>query len=206
MGFLDDAKRVVVEKALSVVDGTENQLLKNSGSDSKREFCATSSFGPVELDSSHRLIRLKRVIPPKKSAAKTAAKASAAIMTAGLSLIATSQLDKPKDIILSVDEIDYVHPVISSNEATVTSSSSSDFGYRPGIRGGFSGGGRDRKSVKTKVTSVSYLALYVNTFNPDLPQIVVRYGKEGASVSRQQIDQCMAALKSLSLIGVRVVE
>lgn len=200
MGLFDNVKRAATEKALDLVN--DSGFLTEVERTPK--FSESSSYGPLSIDSTHRLVKLRGVVMPKKSAAKTAAKVSAAVMTAGLSLIATTQMDKPKDLVLSVDDISYIEQLVNKTEITSTSSSSSSFGYRPGYRGGLAGGSRNKNSVKRKDVVVSYLALCFNTENVDRPQIVLPFSKQGCAATQDNINDFISASKALGLLGIEV--
>ena len=200
MGLFDSVKRAAAEKALDLVN--DSGFLVEAERTPK--FSESSSYGPVSIDSAHNLIKLRGVVLPKKSAVKTAAKVSAAVMTAGLSLIATSQMDKPKDLILKVNEITYIEQAVKKSEITTTSSSSSSFGYKPGLRGGFAGGSSNNNSTKRKDVVISYLALCINTNDVNRPQVVIPFSKPDCPATQDNINDFTSAIKALSLLGIEV--
>lgn len=174
MGFFDKAKEV----ALQAADAAQTEIVaRKEAHDASPEgrFTKTRDFGQLAIDSGNELLKIKNAtgeLKKKSGVVGKTAKATAALMTAGLFLAAEAAM-KPKDIVVPFNQI-RGYSVMQDDEEIQggTLGSAAVGGLLLGGVGAVIGAvGGKRKNKK----AVNVLALRIDLDSLDMPCAVVTY-------------------------------
>lgn len=203
MGFFDKAK----DAAIQAAGAAQSELAaRKEARDASTEgrFDKTRDFGQLSIDSNNELLKIKHAtgeIKKHSGVMGKTAKATAALMTAGISLAAEAAM-KPKDIVVPFDMI-RGYTVIQDDEEIQggTLGSAAVGGLLLGGVGAVIGAvGGKRKNKK----AVSTLALRIDLNDLDMPCAVVTYlnksTKTGSNEYKKAVSEMQNAMSCLDLI------
>ena len=216
MGFKDRMVGIAKDTVASasdavserVSDANEAHLAKKDVRDAEialaKSFHETRSFGRMSVDSASKLVRFKDAVKFQPTAASKAGKATAAVFTAGLSLIASAAIEHPKDKIVSFDEI-RGYQVLEDDSVIQSGGLGSAvvggvlFGAVGAVAGAMGGAKATSKFVESMVLRVDIDDIdYPCILIPIVEKRIKRSGKDyqKALKESQEIAQCLEMILS----------
>ena len=195
MGLFDKAKEV----ALQAADAAQTEIVaRKEAHDASPEgrFAKTRDFGQLAIDSGNELLKIKNAtgeLKKKSGVIGKTAKATAALMTAGLSLAAEAAM-KPKDIVVPFDQI-RGYSVMQDDEEIQggTLGSAAVGGLLLGGVGAVVGAvGGKRKNKK----AVNVLALRIDLDSLDMPCAVVTYINKSTKTDSKDYQKAVSDMQN----------
>ena len=195
MGLFDKAKEV----ALQAADAAQTEIVaRKEAHDASPEgrFAKTRDFGQLAIDSGNELLKIKNAtgeLKKKSGVIGKTAKATAALMTAGLSLAAEAAM-KPKDIVVPFDQI-RGYSVMQDDEEIQggTLGSAAVGGLLLGGVGAVIGAvGGKRKNKK----AVNVLALRIDLDSLDMPCAVVTYINKSTKTDSKDYQKAVSDMQN----------
>ena len=201
MGLFDKAKDAAIQAAQAAATELEERREAKLASP-EGMFKETRSFGQLSIDSEHKLLKIKHAtgeISKKSGVMGKTAKATAALMTAGLSLAAEAAM-KPKDVVVPFDKVRGFSIIQDGEETRASLGSAVAGGLLFGGVGAVIGaaGGSGKKSV-------GILALKIDLNDLDNPCAIVTYINKPTKTKSKEysaaVSEIQNAVSCLELIS-----
>lgn len=203
MGLFGKAKEVALQAASTAQSELTARKEAYDASPEGR-FNRTRDFGALSIDSANELLKIKNAtgeLKKKSGVMGKTAKATAALMTAGLSMAAEAAM-KPKDVVVPFDQIRGYSVIQDDDEIQGGSLGSAAVGglLLGGVGAIIGAAGGKRKNKK----AVNLLALRIDLNNLDMPCAIVTYINKSTKTDskdyQKTVSEMQNAMSCLDLI------
>lgn len=183
-----------------ITENNEELMARNEEQNNFKEiFSATQSLGDITIDQGNELFKVKNAtseIKKKSGGLKKATKATAALMTCGMSLAAEAVVNvatKPEDQIFRFSDLISYEIIMDDEEITNVglgraAASGLIFGAAGGIAGAIAGKKKTKKAVE-------HLTLKINLKDFNFPCVMINYINKSVKTSSNAYKDAISALE-----------